>query len=293
MSRTSDRYRLFRRVESRLNRGHFPRAASDRLAGPIVGGGFRLRGIEAEFELNSVKLVAPRRFVSNFVDTDYEPELVAWLQHTLAPGCVVIDAGAHIGYLSIVMAVLVGGSGHVFAIEPALENVEYLSRNVRANCVHNVDILPVALAERPGLASFNINGSSDSFGFFEHPNTATVSSRSVPVMSIDSIFSESSLARLDLVKIDVEGAELEVLAGLRATLDRFPRVPLIVEWFPAVYANRGLGLDSLPRELERLGYAVSVLDAAGGGPSTVAAARAALGRKEVPPFWYCNLLAQR
>jgi FkbM family methyltransferase len=293
MSRTSERYRLFRRVESRLRHGHVPRAASDRLAGPIVGGGFRLRGIDAEFEINSVKLVAPRRFVSNYFDTEYEPELVTWLQHTLAPGCVVIDAGAHIGYLSIVMARLVGGSGHVFAIEPALENVEYLSRNVRANCVQNVDILPVALAEQPGLASFNINGSSDSFGFFEHPNTATVSSRSVPVMSIDSIFSESSLARLDLVKIDVEGGELEVLAGLRATLDRFPRVPLIVEWFPAIYANRGLGLDSLPRELERLGYALSVLDAAGGGPSTVAAAREALGRKEVAPFWYCNLLAQR
>jgi FkbM family methyltransferase len=275
-----------------LRRARVPRGASDRLAGLIVGDGLRLRGEEAEFEVNGVKLAAPRRFLSNYIETSYEPELVSWLQHNLAPGCVVIDSGAHVGYLSIVMAALVGNSGHVFAIEPALENVNYLIRNMRTNDARNVDIIPVALAEHPGLASFNINGSSDSFGFFEHPNTATVSTRMVPIMSIDSIFSELSLSRLDLIKIDVEGAELEVLAGLAATLERFPRVPMIVEWFPAIYASRKIRLDALPRQLWELGYSVSVLDASGGGPLTVEAVRDALENQELAPSWYCNLLAQ-
>ena len=142
-----ERVQAVRAREGPLSRAHVPRSASDRLAGPLVGDGFRLRGEEAAFVVDGVRLAAPRRFISNYIQASYEPELVAWLHHNLVPGCVVIDAGAHVGYLSIVMAKLVGDSGHVFAIEPALENAEYLSRNVRANCVLNVDILPVALAE--------------------------------------------------------------------------------------------------------------------------------------------------
>jgi hypothetical protein len=71
MSRTRERYRLFRRVQSRLGRARVPRAASDLLAGAIVGHGFRLRGAEAEFEVNGVKLAAPRRFLSNYIETSY------------------------------------------------------------------------------------------------------------------------------------------------------------------------------------------------------------------------------
>ena len=293
MTCTPERYRMFRRVESRLRRARVPQAACDRLARTIVGDDFRLRGDEAEFEINGVRLAAPRRFLSNYLQTSYEPELVTWLQDNLGPGGIVIDAGAHVGYLSIVMAALVGERGHVFAIEPAIENVAYLSRNLRRNGAQNVEILPVALAGQPGLGSFNLNGSSDSFSFFEHPNTATISTRLVPVMSIDSIFSESTLPRLDLLKIDVEGAELEVLAGLSATLDRFPRAPLVVEWFPAIYRNRSISSDSLPKQLAELGYSVSILDASRGSPSTVGAVREALEMQVLSPSWYCNLLAQR
>jgi len=289
----SDRYRRFRRVERRLKRAHVPRSASDRLAGILVGGGFQLRGEEVGFEVGGLRLVAPRRFASHYIEASYEPELTNWLQQHLAPGAVVIDAGAHIGYLSMVMAKFIGTGGRVYAVEPALENVDYLSRNVRANALHNVEILPVALGDQPALAAFNINSSSDSYGFFEHPNTATLFTRAVPVMSIDSLFSQTTLPRLDLIKIDVEGAELEVIAGLRATLERFPYVPLVVEWFPAVYSSRGLDADALPEELGALGYSVSVLDAAGGTPPTVRAAQEALTRNELPRSWYCNILAQR
>ena len=293
MACSRERYKRFRRVERVLRRAHVPRAASDWLAWPIVGYGFRLRGEEAEFEVDGTKLVAPRKFLSAYFQTSYEPELITWLQRKLRPGSVVIDAGAHVGYLSIVMAKLVGDDGHIFAIEPALENVEHLSRNVRANNLGNVDILPIALADHPGIATFNINESSDSFSFFEHPNTATVSTRWVPVMSIDSIFSEASLPRLDLIKIDVEGAELEVLTGLAATLDRFPHVPLVVEWFPAAYAGRGIDSAALPRRLLELGCSVSLLDAFEGAPSTVDAVLQALGNHGLRRAWYCNLLAQR
>lgn len=295
MSRAAKRYRWLRRMESRLRRAHVPASAlTGWLAGPIVGGGFRLRGDDATFDVDGVRLVTPRRFVPHFIQAPYEPDLLMWLDHNLAPGGVAIDVGAHVGYLSIVMAKLVGSAGHVYAIEPALENVAYLTKNLEANHVRNVDILPVAAAAEPGLATFRINESSDSFGFFEHPNTSTISTRSVPVMSIDSIFSESSLPRLDLIKIDVEGAELETLSGLQATLERFPRLPLVVEWFPAAYASRGIDSDLLPNELASLGYSVDILDPAGReGPSTVGATLRALGRNELPSSWYCNLLAQR
>src|SRR5487761_1651846 len=74
MTCTPERYRMFRRVESRLRRARVPQAACDRLARTIVGDDFRLRGDEAEFEINGVRLAAPRRFLSNYLQTSYEPE---------------------------------------------------------------------------------------------------------------------------------------------------------------------------------------------------------------------------
>jgi FkbM family methyltransferase len=256
---------------------------------------FRPTGGDAEgvpFDVGGVRLWAPRRFVANYVGREYEPGLTRLLRETLREGAVVIDAGAHVGYLSILMAREVGAAGRVFAIEPSLENVDFLRRNLAANQVTNVSVLPVALTSRPGLVSFHLNESSDSYGLFDHPNTPTTSIEIVPAMSLDALFGGFDLDRLDLIKIDTEGAEIEVLQGMVWLRERFPVTPIVVEWFPAAYVNRGLDGDALPRHLESLGLSLDVLDPSGGGPGTVAAAAQELAERRLPTHWYCNLVAR-
>ena len=284
--------RRFSVTQSRLARLHVPRGVSDRLAPLIIGRDVRIEGDTAHFPAGGFKLSAPRRFLRHHLASPYEPQLTGWLDQHLPLGGTAIDVGAHIGYLTMVMADRVGPSGHVYAVEPALENVEYLARNVSENDFHNIDILAVAIADKPGLATFNLNESSDSFGFFEHPNTATVATRSVPVMSLDALFSDARLPRLDLIKVDVEGAEPEAISGMAETLGRFPGAALAVEWFPAVYKSRGIDPMCVPGQLTALGYDLAILDASDGSPTAVHAVGEAIERGLLPSSWYCSLVAE-
>jgi FkbM family methyltransferase len=266
-----------------------PPSFTGRVARLLGGTGHDVEGVP--FDVGGVRVWAPHRFVANYVGREYEPGLTAFLRETLGQGAVVIDAGAHVGYLSILMARQVGAGGRVFAIEPSLENVGFLRRNLAANQVSNVHVLPVALTSQPGLVSFHLNESSDSYGLFDHPNAATTSIEIVPASSLDALFGDFALDRLDLVKIDTEGAEIDVLQGMARLRERFRATPIVVEWFPAAYVNRGLDADALPRYLESRGFSLAVLDPLGGAPTTVAAVAHELAQGRLPTHWYCNLVA--
>jgi FkbM family methyltransferase len=288
-----DAIRRYERTARRLDRLRVPRRVQESLAGTMIRRDVRIRGDEARYEVGDLAIASPRRFLPHFLSGPYEPELVGWLARRLPRDGIAIDAGAHIGYLSLVMAQIVGPAGRVYAIEPALESIGYLAENIRRNGAGNVEVLPVALADEVGLLRFNLNSSSDSFGFYEHPNTATVATRDVVVLTLDALFGPDALPRLDLLKIDVEGAEPEALEGAAALLRRFPAAPLVVEWFPAVYEARGVAPDVLPALLRDLGRSVEVLDPMGGGLRDVDEITTALRARTLPRSWYCNLAAQR
>lgn len=286
----SRRHLALRKARHALERIGVPSSVTGRVAELVGRDGGDGEGVP--YDIDGVRIWAPRRFVDNYVGREYEPGLTRLLHETLGEGGVVIDAGAHVGFLSILMAREVGAAGHVFAVEPSLENVGFLRRNLAANHVTNVHVLPVALTSTPGLVSFHLNESSDSYGLFDHPNTATTSIEIVPAMSLDALFGDFDLDRLDLVKIDTEGAEIEVLQGMAGLRERFPATPIVVEWFPAAYVNRGLDGDALPRHLESLGLSLEILDPSGGGPDSVAEVAQELTERRLPTHWYCNLVAR-
>ena len=283
----------FFRISSILRRLHVPPALVDRLAPLVIGSDVHVHGDGAECDIDRFHLTFPRRFLPHFVGSRYEPETIRWLESHLSPGGVAVDAGSHVGYVAIVMARCVGAQGQVFAIEPAVENVLQIVANVRRNDLCNVEILPVALSDHAGAARFNLNESSDSFGFYDHPNTATTATRIVPTVTLDDILNDIRPQRLDVIKVDVEGAELEVLAGMSQTIALHRDVKLLVEWFPAAYLKRGVAPDVLPRHLASLGYDVSLLDPSHGDYRSVEVVLEALQNGELPPAWYCNLAAQR
>ncbi len=150
-----------------------------------------------------------------------EVEVQEALVRRLGPGDVVYDIGANLGFFSLIAARLVGPEGRVFAFEPAPENVEAIRSNAELNRIDNVVVIPCAVSSRAGTARLQIVDDQswsrlEEFG--EHPDTERV--LEVETVAIDDLVESGELPPPALVKIDVEGAELAVLDGMRATIER-------------------------------------------------------------------------
>lgn len=167
------------------------------------------------------------------------------------PGDTVIDVGANIGYNTVYLSHAVGQSGRVIALEPAGDNLDVLRRQLTENGVRNVTVHAVAAGRaretrtlylRGELSAVNSLFSDGCYG----PVTGTVP---VPVVPLDDLV-EGTAA---VVKIDVEGAEVDVLEGMSRLLGR-PDIRLVVEWHPALQAAAGYDATALPRWLWDRGF---------------------------------------
>ena len=166
---------------------------------------------------------------SRFLRGDYEPETTAALQAELDEGDVFFDVGAHVGYLSVVGARRVDDSGRVFAFEPRPMNREFLLRHLRVNAVTNVTVLETGVAAEAGTRRFAIDTGSGTGHLSEEGELE------IRTVSLDEEIGAGRLPEPDLVKIDVEGAEAEVLEGMRETVRRARPVLLISTHGPEPY----------------------------------------------------------
>jgi FkbM family methyltransferase len=166
-------------------------------------------------------------------------------------GSTVIDVGANIGYNTLHAARLVGRRGRVVAIEPTPDNLAVLRRNVAAAGLRNVAIEPVAAGSARGTHDLFVRGAVSAVNsLFPLSCYASVTDvLQVPVVPLDALVE----GPVDLVKIDVEGAELDVLEGMPCLL-RAPHVVLIVEWHPLLQQLAGYDAEALPRCLLERGF---------------------------------------
>jgi FkbM family methyltransferase len=240
--------------------------------------------------VEGLRLALPGRFLPHFVFQEYEPVTKQAVRALLRPGMTVIDVGAHIGYYSILAGKLVGETGRVHAVEPAAENRELLRRNIDLNRVRSVTLHPHAAGRERGRRAFHLTGSSDSHGFYPHPLTKTVRTIEIDVVPLDEVVH----GPVHLVKIDVEGSEIEVLRGMRRILAENPGVALGIEWNPACMRSAGIDPLELPRVLQELGFGqIDVLDDYGRRTRTLDEVLPRVRTGEVPHSWYVNLWARR
>jgi FkbM family methyltransferase len=178
------------------------------------------------------------------------------LRTLLRPGDCVVDVGANIGYNTIYAAQCVGPRGTVYAVEPAQDNLSILYINLFLNNLQNVIVLPYAAGSTHAILQFFLRGDVSAVNSlyqdnFYHPITQTVEVLAAP---LDDLVTHTPT----LVKIDVEGGELAVLAGMTRLL-RDPALKLVIEWHPALQMGAGYVPDELPRYLRTLGYTVHVV----------------------------------
>lgn len=137
----------------------------------------------------------------------------------LAPGGVLYDIGANVGFFSLLGARLAGGAGHVYAFEPAPENASAIVDHAALNGIGNLTVIERAAfsrTERGQLQLVDDRSWSKLESYGEHPGTERVIQ--VELAAIDDLLDAGELRPPTVVKIDVEGAELEVLEGMRATI---------------------------------------------------------------------------
>lgn len=269
-------------------------SASERLdrANPVllraIPPSVKRRGLRAAFRLAApllprvvtvagVRLTAPRTHLLGYLLRPHEPSTVAVMNRFLVPGDTAVDVGANIGYLTLQMARRVGSEGRVVAIEPAPEILAWLRRNVEENDFHHVDVLPVAAGRTAGLRTLHLLGSTR-HSFFSPPQ-ASSDHVQVTAARLDDLVEDP----VALVKIDVEGAELDVLRGMDRLLRQQPGPIVILEWNPECLAAADLPPDSVSRYLRNAGYSVYRITESG-----------ELGDfdpKAVPSGGYCNLCA--
>jgi len=138
------------------------------------------------------------------------------------PGMVCWDVGANVGFYTLLFAELVGPLGKVFAFEPLPLNVGLLRRHVEMNGYGNVRIFPCALADFDGEASFE-PGPNPSMG-----RIAPSGPLRGPCARADTLLARGEVEAPDVIKIDVEGAEAEVLRGSQRVMERRPVILLAI-----------------------------------------------------------------
>jgi len=183
----------------------------------------------ALLEMGSVRMKIPQVPLLD-LGMDYEAQL--WQYLLPQPGDVFLDVGANVGWYSLHVAKMVGPEGLVLAIEPSPDSFAVLKENIKLNHLSNVTALNFAAWDRNGdldliLATICIadtvkrDWADPAEAWFRKPR-GTVR---VPARRLDDVLKEQNVTQVDWVKIDVEGAEAEVLRGLRKTLMRFhPRI---------------------------------------------------------------------
>jgi FkbM family methyltransferase len=189
----------------------------------------------------------------------WEPEISHYMTNALVSGDIVIDVGANIGYFALLAAALVGMRGGVSAVEASPNNFEMLARNVSRSGLRNITLHHQAAAAAPGRLQIFL-GPAQNRG--ATTTVTSVASRKgqpleaeVPADTLAAIVGEERLLSARLIKVDIEGAEYSMMAGIAHLLPRFPaRTEWLLEISPQAMQEQGQSVEALLGMFRSAGY---------------------------------------
>lgn len=195
----------------------------------------------------------------------FERSTRAAYRRLLREGSVAVDIGANMGAHTMPLAACVGASGRVLAFEPTRGAFDRLARNIALNptLAPRITAAQVLLVERPDAAlepaiaaSWPLAAAADG----AHPlhRGVLLSTAGASAATLDDALASRGIKRVDLIKLDVDGHELDVLAGGRLVLAR-ERPAIIMEMSPYTLEERGQSMSTLVEMLAGLGYRFSDL----------------------------------
>jgi len=198
-----------------------------------------------------------------------EPNEFAFLDRVLEPGMVFVDAGANEGLYTLFASRRVGASGHVLSFEPSEREYARLQSNLSLNQLTNVRAYQIALADRNGeeelaVAGFEHEG-QNTLGAFVHQGVSLLRKEHVTMRQLDTLTGEEKFPKIDVIKLDVEGAEVRVIQGAQKVL-REHRPVVLFEALESALQAQGSNLASLMELLSSCGYQLFAFDSGTGRP---------------------------
>jgi len=189
----------------------------------------------------------------------YEPPVTFLFNVLIKPGMTVLDVGANIGYFTLVAAKRVGENGRVFAFEPEPHNYNLLVQNIEFNHCANVTALPIALSDEQGQLLLYLHRTNLGCHSISKENVHSEGGCTrVEATTLDSFISNLGDHRVDLIKMDIQGAEGLLIKGGEETLRR-DGLAIIMEFWPKGLRQVGTDPSELLRKLVELGFQIKVI----------------------------------
>lgn len=215
--------------------------------------------------INLKVVIRPHMYFSDaYAGKIFEPGTIRFMKKNIKKSMVALDIGANVGYFTLLLSRLVGPQGKVIAFEPGQYAYELLKKNININGFTNIVTFQLAVSDVPGEVilfegpeGFDVY---NSLRDIKHPAATGVhfSKRKVRAVTIDDILAEIRLGHVDFVKIDVEGAELNVIRGMRKTLEKGGHMILLFECADTI--TFGYSCQDLVKEVKQFGFRCWKLD---------------------------------
>ena len=212
--------------------------------------------------LKGYKIFTNPNIRPGYIFGTYEPDITQAVTDQCKTGWVVCDIGAHHGYFSLLMSKIIGAGGYCFTFEPLSENYDCIVKTIQANSLTNITVEQLAVSNQSNIKEFHTIPQQSAKSRFVNNIPLGEANRFekttiVKTTRLDDYFKNCGIPRIDIIKIDVEGAESQVIEGAQSILNNYKPI-LIME----IHA---CGKDDLARhpiviDLEEIGYQIDVLN---------------------------------
>ncbi len=205
--------------------------------------------------LQGFKMSTDWKRYRGYIYGNWEPVATEAILKYVQPGMCVFDVGAHLGYYSLLLAKSVGSGGRVVSFEPAEGNFCTLKRNILINSLNNISLVNLALFSKSGTIRMFVSSADTASGDWSISRDSNKDGIEVQTISLDQ-FCETNHVLPDFLKIDVEGAEYDVLLGGRETIGRSQPTMLI----ELHHFDGDLAANPVPTLLNKWNYSIQWLE---------------------------------
>lgn len=188
-----------------------------------------------QYKVSGVKL---KLHLKNDVDRrlflyGFEKDVLKYFRKVLKNGDIVLDIGANFGIYSLVASQRLKRSGKIYAFEPAHNAYSSLLDNIKLNGIDNIIPIKVGVSSCSGNANFNVCDDDAYNSLGNNPMKPIIKSEKIDLLSVDDFIKNNKIAKVDIIKVDTEGAEYLVFKGAESTLRKYKPM-LFFEYNPAV-----------------------------------------------------------
>jgi FkbM family methyltransferase len=222
------------------------------------------RPLTVSFNGISVSL-APQGAVAGYIWSGLgcEKHEVSFILSVLEPGMIFFDVGTNSGLFAIGAAKKIGVKG-VYAFEPCSSTCQLLKRNLLLNGVADVNVVQMALGDAVGEGVLQVNARGkdglNTLGQATHSDSEVVGQEQVRITTVDVLVKERNIPRVDVMKVDIEGAELMMFRGARELLERADAPLILYEGFGSLTRGFSYHPVEILWFLESCGYSLYMLN---------------------------------